>query len=154
MGPAYQQSVTYDLAIIKANGSKLIFEGGTTSSTTRTITGWGYWAAEQLVCQSGFFSAAATGGTVCGIRQKNNVDEIRLDGKDSDGDTGYIIEGLIRSVRDGGGIAARPGDSGGPVYTISGSNGTAKGIVYGGGGSTVYFQDWADVGRIWGLSPY
>lgn len=149
MGPFYQQSVAYDLAIIRANGSALIFDGGTSTSTTKNVAGWAYWASNQLVCQSG-----VTSGTVCGIRQQNSTDVV-MGCCDSDGDQGYTIRGLIRSPRDGGGVAVRGGDSGGPVFTISGTNVIAKGITsLGAGTSTLYFQDWADVGRIWGLSPY
>ncbi len=153
IAPVYQQAVSADLLIMRANGSSLIFEGGFYSSTTRYITGWAHWAANQLVCQSGATSAYATGNTVCGLRQQNSTD-IVFACCDSDGDQGYTINGVIRTTKDGGGTAVRGGDSGGPVYTISGSNGTAKGIVSAGSGNTMYFQDWADVGRIWGLSPY
>lgn len=149
MGPVYQQSVAYDLAIIRANGSALIFDGTTNTSNTKRVAGWAYWAANQLVCQSG-----VTSGTVCAIRQKESADVV-MGCCDSDGDQGYTLKGLIRSPRDGGGIAVRGGDSGGPVFTYDGSNVIAKGITSSGAGSsTLYFQDWADVGRIWGLSPW
>jgi V8-like Glu-specific endopeptidase len=153
MGPVYQQAVSADLAIIRANGSALIFEGGAATSTTRRVSGWGYWAANQLVCQSGVTSAEQTGNTVCGLRQMES-NNITMGCCDSDGDSGYVISGLIRTLKDGGGTAVRSGDSGGPVYTISGTDAVAKGIVSLGSGNRMYFQDWADVGRLWGLSPY
>ncbi|MET0419769.1 MAG: hypothetical protein ABW022_27445, partial [Actinoplanes sp.] len=107
MGPVYQQSVAYDLAIIRANGSSLIFDGTSTTSNTKYVAGWAHWASNQLVCQSG-----VTSGTVCGIRQQNSTDAI-MGCCDSDGDQGYTVRGLIRSPRDGGGVAVRGGDSGG-----------------------------------------
>lgn len=156
MGNVYQQKVDADLLIIKANGSQMIFEGNMTNNTTRAITGWGHWAAGTLVCQSGVATAIATGSTNCGLRQSESISAIVVENPDSDGDSGYQIKGLIRTKKDGGGIASRGGDSGGPVYTINGSNGTARGIVSmaNRSGTEMYFQDWADVGRIWGLSPY
>jgi len=148
MGPVYQQSVSADLLIIRANGSSLIFDGTSTTSNTRLVTGWAYWAKNQLVCQSGMVS-----GTICGLRQQSSGNQT-MGCCDSDGDQGYTIQGLIKTTKDGGGTAVRTGDSGGPVFTYNGANVTAKGITSLGGGSTMYFQDWADVGRIWGLSPY
>ncbi|WP_176985079.1 trypsin-like serine protease [Asanoa ishikariensis] len=149
MGPFYDQSVSYDLGIIRANGSSTIFDGTNTTSNTRHVAGWAHWSTNQLVCQSGI-----TSGTVCGIRQQNSMDKI-MGCCDSDGDQGYTIRGLIRAPRDGGGIAFRKGDSGGPVFTISGADVLAKGISsLGADTSTLYFQDWADVTRIWGLTPF
>lgn len=106
-----------------------------------------HWAANELTCQSG-----ATSGTVCGIKEIESKD-IRLNNQDSDGDTGYIIKGLIRCVQVDGRTAAQPGDSGGPVFTLDGTGVRAKGIVSAGGGTELYFQDWADVIRLFGAYP-
>ncbi|WP_018255125.1 hypothetical protein [Salinispora mooreana] len=52
-----------------------------------------------------------------------------------------------------GGLAARAGDSGGPVFTLDGSGVRVKGITVAGIGSTFLFQDWADVFQVFGVYP-
>jgi hypothetical protein len=147
MGPVIRENYSYDLILINARGSGLIFDGSNTTSTTKSVLSWGYWAANQLVCQSG-----ATSGTICGLRQHNSADII-INCCDSDGDSGYRLYGLIRTTQVDGGTAGRGGDSGGPVFTLDGSGVRAKGIVSAGSGNTMYFQDWADVERLYSAYP-
>ncbi|MFE7872012.1 hypothetical protein [Micromonospora humida] len=149
MGPVYDDDWRSDLLLINAPGWYLIFDGSATTSTTKAVRSWGYWAANELVCQSGM-----TSGTVCGIKQQSSTDiRVSCNTPDSDGDCDYTIYGLIKSTQTSGSTAARGGDSGGPVFTLDGTGVRAKGIVSGGGGTTLYFQDWADVIRVYGAYP-
>ncbi|WFE63362.1 hypothetical protein [Micromonospora sp. WMMD714] len=149
MGPVYDDDWRSDLLLINAPGWHLVFDGSATTSTTKAVRGWGYWAANELVCQSGMAS-----GTVCGIRQQSSTDfRVSCNTPDSDGDCDYVIYGVIKSTQVNGSTAARTGDSGGPVFTLDGTGVRAKGIVSGGGGTTLYFQDWADVIRVYGAYP-
>ncbi|WP_313918365.1 hypothetical protein [Tahibacter sp.] len=52
---------------------------------------------------------------------------------------------MIRTTQINGSTAARGGDSGGPMFALLGDGVRAKDSVTGGGGTTMYFQDWADV---------
>nr|WTA65107.1 S1 family peptidase [Micromonospora sp. NBC_00855] len=149
MGPVYDDDWRSDLLMINSPGWYKIFDGTSTTSTTKNVTGYGYWAANQLVCQSG-----RTSGTVCGLKQVQSQGlEVSCNTPDSDGDCGYVIEGVIRTTQVDGAPAARGGDSGGPVFTLDGSGVRAKGILVGGGGTSMYFQDWADVIRVYGAYP-
>ncbi|MCM0678856.1 S1 family peptidase [Micromonospora phytophila] len=149
MGPIYDDDWRSDLLMINAPGWYLIFDGTTTTSNTKGVRSWGYWAAGQLVCQSGRSS-----GTVCGLKQVQSQGiEVSCTTPDSDGDCGYVIEGVIKTTQVDGSTAARAGDSGGPVFTLDGTGVRAKGILVGGGGTTMYFQDWADVIRVYGAYP-
>jgi hypothetical protein len=64
---------------------------------------------------------------------------------------GDMFVGWSRS----GAVASQPGDSGGPVYSVSGSYGIAKGIISGSGngGTKVIFQDFWTANAIWGVRP-
>ncbi|MFF5071459.1 S1 family peptidase [Micromonospora olivasterospora] len=149
MGPVYDDDWRSDLLLINAPGWYLIFDGSATTSTTKAVRSWGYWAANELVCQSGMKS-----GTVCGIKQQSSTDlRVSCNAPDSDGDCDYTIYGLIKSTQVNGSTPAQGGDSGGPVFTLDGTGVRAKGIVSGGGGTTMYFQDWADVIRVYGAYP-
>jgi hypothetical protein len=149
MGPINSDSWQYDMLLIDAPGWYLIFDGSPTTSVTKRVYTWGYWAANELVCQSGM-----TSGVVCGIKQQYSTDtRVSCDTPDSDGDCGYIQKGMIRSIQVNGATAGRPGDSGGPVFTLHNDGVRAKGIVSGGGGTTLYFQDWHDAIRLFGAYP-
>ncbi|MGW4680301.1 S1 family peptidase [Micromonospora taraxaci] len=147
MGPVHSENWGYDIILIGAQGSGLIFDGTATTSNTKPVRSWGYWAANELVCQSG-----STSGTICGLKQLNSTD-ITFNCCDSDGDQGYTVKGLIKTTRTAGGTAVRGGDSGGPVFTLDGTGVRAKGITSAGSGSTMYFQDWADIAREYGAYP-
>jgi|GEM_PF-2423630 len=151
MGPINSDQWAYDLLLIDTPGWYLIFDGSPTTSNTKRVYSWGYWATNELVCQSGMRS-----GVVCGIRQEYSEDvRVSCNTPDSDGDCDYVLRGMIHSFKDGGGIAARSGDSGGPVFTLDGNGVRAKGIVSGGSasGNKMVFQDWHDVIRLFGAYP-
>ena len=149
MGPINSDQWAYDLLLIDAPGWYVIFDGSPTTNTTKGVKGWGNWAANELVCQSGM-----TSGTICNIKQQKSTDiVVSQKSPDSDGDSGYTIHGLIQSVQIDGKTAVRPGDSGGPVFTLYGTGVRAKGITSAGEGSQFFFQDWADVIRLFGAYP-
>ena len=60
MGPVYYDDWAYDILFIDTPGWHVIFDGSPTTSNTKNVNSWGYWAANELVCQSGISS-----GTVC-----------------------------------------------------------------------------------------
>jgi hypothetical protein len=149
MGPIHSDQWQYDLLLIGSPGWNRIFDGGPYTGYTKKVNSWGYYAGGELVCQSG-----KTSGTVCNIRSDYSVDIIvNCATPDSDGDCGYTIYGVIRSTQIDGATAVRPGDSGGPVFTLDGTGVRAKGIVTAGEYSRFYFQDWADVVRLFGAYP-
>nr|MDT0656930.1 trypsin-like serine protease [Micromonospora sp. DSM 115978] len=149
MGGVSSDYWEYDLLLVNTSGWYLIFDGGPTTSTTKRVNSWGYWAANELVCHSGSVS-----GTVCGLRQLRSKDfRVSADSPDSDGDYGYVVRGVIETIQADGRTAAQRGDSGGPVFTLNGTGVRAKGIVSGGGGTIMNFQDWQDVIRLFGAYP-
>lgn len=145
IGSVYSGDWDKDLLLINARGFHRIFDGSPTTSNTKNVLGWGYHAQGEYLCHSG-----ATTGTRCNLRTDGG--DYRIYGCDSDGDCFYR-SGLIKSTQIDGLPAAAGGDSGGPVFSLTGSGVRAKGIVIAGGGSTMYFQDWADVIRIWNAYP-
>lgn len=60
---------------------------------------------------------------------------------------------MINTTQINGSTAVRGGDSGGPVFSLMGDGVRAKGSVTGGSGTTMYFQDWADVIRLYSGYP-
>ncbi len=149
MGPVYSDLWQYDILLINAPGWHVIWDGPSWTTTRKNVNSWGYWAANELVCQSGMRS-----GTVCGIQELRNTPCTYWpkDHPDSDGDSGYCVHDLIECVHLDGTPASVGGDSGGPVFTLDGSGVRAKGITSAGngdqGGSSFYFQDW------WEISAY
>ena len=141
MGPVYYDDWSYDILLINAPGWHVIFDGTSTTSVTKNVNSWGYWAKNELVCQSG-----ATSGTICGLKQIESTDVYwPQSNPDSDGDWGYTVHGLIKTTQVNGQTAVRGGDSGGPVFSLDGAGVRAKGTVSAGSGTTMYFQDWATV---------
>ena len=148
MGPVTRENYQYDLILIDAPGFYRMFDGPRNNNGYyKNVLGWGYHASGELVCQSGVRS-----GVVCGLRTGSSTN-VTITNRDSDGDTGYTLYGLIRTTQIDGQTAVRGGDSGGPVFTLMGSGVRAKGSVSAGGGTTMYFQDWADVIRLYGGYP-
>ncbi len=71
----------------------------------------------NLVCASGYVTKA-----LCGLEVRSLNAELC--------DRNGCTRGLIRAVKEGT-TAARPGDSGGPVYARSGSGAVIKGSIVG-----------------------
>jgi streptogrisin D len=99
----------FDVLIIPTNAvSNRIYVGGANSTQQRTVTGGGAPFIGERLCQSGNTSANAVGSPVCNL-------QVQFEGTDS--------QRLWEARQLDGQIAARPGDSGGPVYLDHG-NGT------------------------------
>jgi hypothetical protein len=111
--------------------------GGGDSSTTTPVRGWGDVFTNEILCQSGVTSARETGGPVCNIR----VLFFYADRED-----------LVEGEQQDGQPAARPGDSGGPVYGPSSAGGViAKGTVTRTAGARIGFQDFRTANRDFGV---
>lgn len=146
MNTVYQEDWDKDIMLINARGFYRMFDGSPTTSNYKLVRGWGYRATGELLCHSG-----ATSGTVCGLRTTDIVNgSYRV--TDSDGDTFYV-HGMNTAVQVNGMTAARGGDSGGPVFSLLGSGVRAKGVVSGSSGSTLIFQDWGEVIRVFNAYP-
>jgi hypothetical protein len=139
-----------DILLLNTPGWHVIFDGGPTTSTTKSVLNWGFWAQNELVCQSG-----TTSGTVCNIKEIDSEDiSWPQDHPDSDGDWGYTVYGEIRGDQMDGYPGSRGGDSGAPVFTLNGSGVTAKGIDSASGDPNhMFFQDWGTIGLDLGVYP-
>ena len=61
---------------------------------------------------------------------------------------------MIQAWKRDGGVAGRPGDSGGPVFSLNGDRVVAKGTITGGDlGSMLLFQDFGTAYSVWGVTP-
>jgi hypothetical protein len=111
--------------------------GGGDSNTTTPVQGWGDVYTNEILCQSGVTSARETGGPVCNLR----VLFFYTDRED-----------LVEGEQINGQQAARPGDSGGPVYGPSSAGGViAKGTVTRVAGARIGFQDFRTASRDFGV---
>lgn len=106
-----------------------IYVGGQHDEVRARVVGWTPVFPGQYLCQSGYTSAGAVGGPVCNLRVDFHYDD---------------IEDLVEATQLDGEDAARPGDSGGPVYLVN-SDGTvlAAGTTTRSGGPGFGFQDFA-----------
>ena len=129
IGNVSGRNATYDIEIVPTSQvANTIYVGGRDSNTKRTVTGAGTPVIGEILCQSGNTSAQTVGGPVCNMRVlRENTDSQRL----------WVAQQL------NGQQAARPGDSGGPVYNDRG-DGTvlARGTSTAVGGANLYFGGW------------
>lgn len=137
----------YDQSLLTGSsyGAKIWTDGPGDSVDTRTVKGAGDPALGAAVCQSGSFSTSLCGITIKSLSAKYC---------DPDGCTTYVI----RATR-GNAIAIIGGDSGGPVYTRSGSTGaTIRGITFAGSGctasrcTTLYAERYASIAGHLGIA--
>lgn len=113
------------------------YVGGGDSNSVEVVRGWGDVYTGEILCQSGVTSAQATGNAVCNIK----VLFFYADRED-----------LVEGEQLNGQPAARPGDSGGPVYGPSSDGGViAKGTVTRTAGSRIGFQDFRTASRDFGV---
>lgn len=115
-----------DAALINTNSSKLIFTGYTTGATTANISGFVGSPAGAKVCHSGAFE-----GEICGFSVDANGCNTFNGGK--------TYCNLLHASGTNP-QAVGEGDSGGPVFTRTGSTVRASGIVTGGTHSTGMVQ--------------
>lgn len=113
------------------------YVGGGDSNSVEIVRGWGDVYVGEYLCQSGVTSAGATGNPVCNIK----VLFFYADRED-----------LVEGEQMNGQQAARPGDSGGPVYGPAAGGGViAKGTVTRTAGARIGFQDFRTASRDFGV---
>jgi hypothetical protein len=134
-----------DITVICTPGYHRMFDGDPYTGNYKVVHGWGYHVVNELLCQSG-----STSGVVCGLKTQSG--DFANRGCDSDGDC-FVMHGLIQAIQIDGQTAGQHGDSGGPVFSLMGDGVRAKGVLSAGEGSSLLFQDWADLIRIWGFYP-
>lgn len=115
-----------------------VYVGTPTDNVTASVEGWGWTFVGEYLCQSGVTSSRQLGRPVCNLK----VLFFYADRED-----------LVEAEQTEGQTAARPGDSGGPIYSVS-ANGKirAKGTTTRTAGARIGFQDygtaWRDFGGI------
>lgn len=113
------------------------YVGGGDSNSVEIVRGWGDVYTGEFLCQSGVTSARETGNPVCNIK----VLFFYADRED-----------LVEGEQMNGQPAARPGDSGGPVYGPAAGGGViAKGTVTRTAGARIGFQDFRTANRDFGV---
>lgn len=100
-----------------------IYRGGSTSTSAASVSGM---FSRQAQSGDQYCTGGSRSGEICGW----TVNKVGVNIKYSDGAT---IRNAVSS-KNKQGWCTRPGDSGGPVYIVSGSKVVAKGIISGGGG--------------------
>lgn len=126
IGNAAQKTNHDQLIIPTTSAGNRIYIGPRESNTTKLVTGWQACFIGELICQSGVTTAQAIGSELCGFR----VDRFNMDS-----------ESLVEAVQIDGQTGARPGDSGGPLYSDRGGTVIAKGTMTRVAGSRIGFQD-------------
>jgi len=158
IGTASAENVGHDLLLIPTNSGGRIYDGGVgVGEFSKGVAGWNWAYAFEWVCQSG-----STSGAVCGI-QNTIFSTYSFCAVDAYGSR-ECYNDLVLARRPDNGVASRPGDSGGPVFTLYGSTRVvAKGTVTGTASDIfcsqcyLIYQDfgtaWRDFG-IWPLTSY
>jgi hypothetical protein len=115
-----------------------VYVGNPTDNVVGLVEGWGWTFVGEYLCQSGVTSSRELGRPVCNLK----VLFYYADRED-----------LVEAEQTEGQTAARPGDSGGPIYSVSASGKlVAKGTTTRTAGARIGFQDygtaWRDFGGI------
>jgi hypothetical protein len=160
MGFANRENWQHDVLLVSASvtgpGQGLVHTGAPNTSTAVRIGGWAHAVPGEVYCQSGVTTAREIGSQQCGLTVQPDFTK-RFCGTDSDNEKVCISDLVSASIASG--LAARPGDSGGPVYGLSSDNRAfARGLVSASvdGGRTLYFQDFATVYNdmlVWPVTP-
>jgi hypothetical protein len=137
IGNVGSRNQTHDVLLIPTpNANNRIYVGGANSNTTKLVSGFDHVFVGELLCQSGVTSANATGAPVCNLRVLFFYQD---------------PEDLVEAEQINGQTAARPGDSGGPVYSDQGGSVIAKGTTTRVAGSRLGFQDFITANRDFGV---
>ncbi|GLF99623.1 chymotrypsin family serine protease [Streptomyces yaizuensis] len=128
----------HDIMLIPTSQvDNFMYTGGRNDERGVRVDGWDWVFPGEYLCQSGVTSAGVTGGPVCNLK-------VLFFYNDS--------EDLVEAEQMNGQIAARGGDSGGPVYSAAASGGAiAKGTVTRSAGARLGFQDFGTAFRDFGV---
>jgi hypothetical protein len=152
VGQASQENVNNDLLLVPTQNvgttTGRVFNNrwGATTQTAMAVNGWHHPYHNEYLCTSGHMT-----GEVCGVRVDTSTAYSYCGTVPAWGNY-ECYGGMYRAYQGSGLRATQPGDSGGPVYNY---NRSATGIISGGNssGTTVIFQDFHTVNRIWGVVP-
>jgi hypothetical protein len=116
-----------------------VYVGTPTDNVAAAVEGWGWTFVGEYLCQSGVSSSRELGRPVCNLKVLfYYADE----------------EDLVEAEQTEGQPAARPGDSGGPIYSVSaGGKLVAKGTVTRTAGARIGFQDYGTAWRDFNITP-
>jgi hypothetical protein len=130
----------HDVALIPTGSvDGYVYVGTPTDNAQTAVEGWGWTFVGEYLCQSGVTSSRQLGRPVCNLK----VLFFYADRED-----------LVEAEQTEGQTAARPGDSGGPVYSVSGNGKlVAKGTTTRVAGARLGFQDYGTAWRDFGVTP-
>jgi hypothetical protein len=108
LGVFWKKSTQHDVALIypPAGVDPTIYVAGPADNWVVHVDGWDYAYPGEYLCQSGATTAYVTGGMVCDLQVE-----------------GFTSDGAAWALQIHGQPAARPGDSGGPVFAWSARGG-------------------------------
>ncbi|GLY99965.1 hypothetical protein Acsp02_72180 [Actinoplanes sp. NBRC 103695] len=110
-----------------------VYVGTPTDNVVALVEGWGWTFIGEYLCQSGVTSSRELGRPVCNLK----VLFYYADRED-----------LVEAEQTEGQTAARPGDSGGPIYSVAASGKIlAKGTTTRTAGARIGFQDYGTAWR-------
>jgi streptogrisin D len=116
-----------------------VYIGTPTDGTVALVQGWDWTFVGEYLCQSGVSSSRDLGRPVCNLKVLFFYSD---------------REDLVEAEQTEGQPAARPGDSGGPIYSVA-ANGkiVAKGTTTRTAGARLGFQDYGTAWRDFGVVP-
>jgi hypothetical protein len=146
IGHASHEDVGQDLMMIPAFASSFTFTGVGASTTIARAYTWDWVFTGEELCSSGAVTTWLCGHVVEDAGNASYCDFDRYGNWE-------CYSGLVRSEQEDGALAGRHGDSGGPVVLPTTSGLVAKGVISGGGGDELLWQDFGTAWQIWGVSP-
>ncbi|WP_158277864.1 trypsin-like serine protease [Pseudosporangium ferrugineum] len=137
VGPRHQD---HDVELIPTSSvDGYVYIGTPTDGAAASVEGWGWTFIGEYLCQSGVSSSRELGRPVCNLK----VLFYYADRED-----------LVEAEQTQGQTAARPGDSGGPIYSVSGNGKLiAKGTTTRVAGARLGFQDYGTAWRDFNITP-
>lgn len=147
VGTVRHENVGHDLMLIATSADNWMWDGGAeTNNFTKRVDGWAEARPGFAVCHSG-----STSGAVCNFTNSNNF--VYQYCHNDMYNNWECYNDLVLADYGSGGIGSREGDSGGPVFTLVGSNAVrAVGIVSGGNGAQMVYQDFTTAVRDFGIT--
>lgn len=147
-GTGSQEHVAHDLLLVRADVGPRMWDGGVGSGEfTKHVAGSGHTFPGEGLCASGSISGVQCGYTV------TSTFTFSFLGQDVYGNWETYEDLVLASYCCG--TASRRGDSGGPVFAVSGASDViAKGTITGvaDGGATLIFQDFVTAQNDFGIN--